>query len=93
MPPTELMPPQLAIVTPPSILDSPRWAWVAEARAAAHEHDLRYSTFAPGAEPDVWPALPEPTPIAGRAIALLAAWLVVMLAFWRWHRDRVRVTA
>jgi hypothetical protein len=92
MPPTDLMPPHLAIVAPPSILDSPRWQWVAEARAAAHEDDLRYSTFAPGAEPDVWPALPELTPMAGRAIALLAAWLVVALGLWRWQRGRVRIT-
>jgi hypothetical protein len=30
--------------------------------------------------------------MAGRAIALLAAWLVVALGLWRWQRGRVRIT-
>ena len=93
MPPTELMPPQLAIVTPPSILDSPRWAWVADARAAAHDDDIPFSTFAPGAEPDVWPPLDD-TSRGGIVIVVMSGLFAMALglALWRWRLDRVRIT-
>ena len=93
MPPTDLMPPQLAIVTPPSILDSPRWAWLAEARAAAHEDDIPiFSTFPPGAEPDVWPRL-ERAEMASLIVVLAAIELAALLGLlaWRWQRNRLRM--
>jgi hypothetical protein len=95
MPPTELMPPQLAIVTPPSILDSPRWAWVADARAAANADDYPiYSTFQPDAEPDIWPRLDEPTSRGGIVVVVMSGLFAMGLglALWRWRLDRVRVS-
>jgi hypothetical protein len=95
MPPADLMPPQRAIVEPPSILDSPRWQWIAEARAAAHEGDYPiYSTFQPGAEPDVWPRLDEPANAAGAIIVVMSGLFAMGLglALWRWRLGRVRIT-
>ena len=34
-----------------------RWGWLADARAAAHDDDREFSSFAPGAEPDIWPQM------------------------------------
>ena len=92
--PTGLMPPLLGVVEPRSIFDSPRWAWVAEARAAARDEDLPYSTFAPGTEPDVWPRLPEPVNAAGMVIIVMAGLLAAAfgLGLWRWRLGRVRIT-
>ena len=94
MPPTELMPPQLAVVTPPSILDSPRWQWVADARAAAQDDDIPFSTFLPGAEPDVWPPLDETS--RGGIVVVVMSGLFAMalgLALWRWRLSRVQITS
>jgi hypothetical protein len=90
------MPPQLAIVTPPSILDSPRWAWLAEARAAAHEDDVPiFSTFPLGAEPDVWPRLVEPSNRGGIVVVVMSGVFAMALglALWRSRIGRVRIAA
>lgn len=90
--PAGLMPPHLIEPAPRTILDSPRWAWVADARAAAHEDDVPYSTFAPGTEPDIWPRIERPMPAV--VITLLIGQIALLLALllWRWHAARLRMT-
>jgi hypothetical protein len=92
--PAGLMPPLLAEVESRSILDSPRWAWIADARAAAHDDDLPYSSFAPGTEPDTWPRLPEPANAAGMVVVVMSGLLAMAfgLGLWRWRLGRVRLT-
>ena len=89
--PHGLVPPLWAEVQPRSILDTPQWAWVADARAYAGD-ERPFTTFE-GREPDVWPIV-EPA-VAGSA-SLVAVLLCGMAAFicgllgWRWNRERIR---
>ena len=68
---------------PPSILDSPRWAWVASARElnpTLGDMEFRlpsgtevYSTF-PGEQPDIWPPLERSgSPVWPAILIILAA--------------------
>ena len=90
--PPSLVPPRwrdLAPPPPPSILDSPKWAWVADARGVntglidTHPPSgtVVFSTF-PGEPPDVWPPLEQHT--SGVATYGMAAILAMLAAgaFW-----------
>lgn len=65
-----------------NILDNPRWAWVHEARAAAHDADKQqFSPLQESRDPDVWPVLPknEPTPPQTSMAALFATLMAGVL--------------
>ena len=83
----ELMPPRWQDNHPPG-----QWAWIAQARAAAHDDDIPFSTFAPGAEPDVWPPLDD-TSRGGIVIVVMSGLFAMALglALWRWRLGRLRV--
>ena len=81
-------------VEPWNLLDHPSWAWVRLARFDRVEgrdppvEEVGFSTFLPGQEPDVWPALEKETaaPLGGAAAggAILA---VLVVLGWRFrHR-------
>lgn len=89
--PYGLVPPHMAEVVPRSILDTPQWAWVAEARAALHEGERGpiFTTF-PNREPDVWPMVEQRS---GTMIAMFAILLIAGAVLWRWDRSRIRWTS
>jgi hypothetical protein len=80
---------------PLNVLDLPRWSWVTEARAAERDESETpiFSTFPPGEEPDVWPAL-EPDrknvweDMAGGAV--FALMLAALFFLYRATKDGVR---
>jgi hypothetical protein len=90
------MPPLLAEVEPRSILDSPRWAWIAQARATESDLDGPVFTTFEGSKPDVWPILSQPEAINGAGVAVVVATGLLAMAFglglWRWQLNRVRLT-
>ena len=53
-----------------------------------------FSTFPPGAEPDVWPRLDEPANRGGIVVVVMSGLLAMALglALWRWRLGRVRIT-
>lgn len=89
--PYGLVPPYIAEAVPRSILDTPQWAWVADARAALHDDD-RYPIFTtfPNREPDVWPVVEQRS---GEMIAMFAILLIAGALLWRWNRSRIRWTS
>lgn len=89
--PYGLVPPYIAEAAPRSILDTPQWAWVADARAALHDDD-RYPIFTtfPNREPDVWPVVEQRS---GEMIAMFAILLIAGALLWRWNRSRIRWTS
>ena len=89
--PYGLTPPYMSEAVPRSILDTPQWAWVAEARAALHEGERGpiFTTF-PNREPDVWPVVEQRS---GTMIAMFAILLIAGAMLWRWNRSRIRWTS
>jgi hypothetical protein len=90
------------VAPPPSILDSPRWAWVARARdlnPGLGDMEFRlpsgtevFSTF-PGEQPEVWPPLERRARGAwGYGVAAILA-LLIAGAFWGGlsRMDRIRL--
>ena len=90
------MPPLLAEAEPRSILDSPRWAWIAQARATERIWTGPVFTTFQGEEPDVWPSLSQPEPPNAAGMAIVVATGLLAMAFglglWRWQLNRVRLT-
>jgi hypothetical protein len=88
--PYGLTPPYMSEAVPRSILDTPQWAWVADARAALQDDERGpiFTTF-PRDEPEVWPVVEQRS---GTMIAMFAILLIAGAMLWRWNRSRIRWT-
>lgn len=94
-------PPEVAGLMPPwwlqpvAVLDAPRLAWVAQARAvdADFEPGPTFTTF-DGPQPDVWPRLDEPASTGGIVVVVMSGFLAMALGLVLWRRQlgRVRIT-